>query len=120
MKLTQCSLISAGVLWLGAAVLEGGVSSPSNVASVTTPSATVPPSLPAPPSNLIATAVDPYNVNLAWADNSNNELGFQIQRALSATGPWTSAGTVGANVTSFSDSGLAASTTYYCRVSATS
>jgi hypothetical protein len=119
MKFTKCSLIIASALWLGAAALEGGVSSPSNVASVTTPSANVPPSPPAAPSNLTATAIDANSVNLAWADNSNNELGFQIERALSVTGPWVLAGTVGANVTSFTDSGLSASTTYYYRVLAT-
>lgn len=118
MKLTQCSLVCAEILLLGAAVLEGGISGPSNVASVTTPSATIPPSSPAPPSNLNATAIDALSVDLVWTDNSNNELGFQIERASSAGGPWELAGTVGANVTSFTDSGLAPSTTYYYRVSA--
>jgi hypothetical protein len=73
---------------------------------------------PAAPSNLIATVIDAYNVNLVWTDNANNELGFQVERATGAGGPWAVVGTVGVNVTGYTDSGLAAGTTYYYRVSA--
>jgi hypothetical protein len=71
---------------------------------------------PKRPSNLAIMGVTPTVITLNWQDNSNDEAGFRIQRALSAAGPWELAGTVGANVTSFTDSGLVASTTYYYRV----
>ena len=116
MKLRQYSLVGAGILWLGVTALEGGVSSPSNVASVTTPSAL--PTTPSAPGNLSGTAANGTSVNLVWTDNANNEVGFQIERATAAGGPWTVVGTVSANATGFIDSGLASGTTYYYRVSA--
>jgi hypothetical protein len=58
------------------------------------------------------------SITLNWQDNSNNELGFQIQRATSSGGPWSVVGTVGANVTSYMDTGLSPSTTYYYQVAA--
>jgi mono/diheme cytochrome c family protein len=83
--------------------------------TTTTPSTTV----PAAPGNLSATAASSTQVNLTWADNSNNETGFRIQRA---TNSGFSSGVtsidVGAGVTSYSNTGLTASTTYYYRVRA--
>jgi hypothetical protein len=73
---------------------------------------------PRRPSNLAIMVVTQTSITLNWQDNSNDEAGFQIERAPSVGGPWESAGTVGANVTSFTDNGLAPSTTYYYRVSA--
>ncbi|HUI07681.1 MAG TPA: fibronectin type III domain-containing protein [Verrucomicrobiae bacterium] len=73
---------------------------------------------PAAPSNLAATAVSATEVTLTWQDNSDDELGFQIERALSADGPWSLVGATAADETSYSDIGLAPSTTYYYRVSA--
>ena len=55
-------------------------------------------------------------VTLTWTDNSSNETGFRIETASSASGPWTSAGTVSANTTTASVTGLAARTTYYFRI----
>src|SRR2546427_13029618 len=43
------------------------------------------PTPPAAPSNLAAAAVSSSQINLTWKDNSSNEQGFKIQRALSAT-----------------------------------
>jgi hypothetical protein len=73
---------------------------------------------PRPPSNLAIMMVTQTSITLNWQDNSNDETGFHIERALAVSGPWGLAGTVEANVTSFSDSGLVAGTTYYYRVSA--
>jgi len=56
---------------------------------------------------------------LTWTDNSNNESGFNINRATSAGGPFSPAGSVSANITSFTDTGLAPQTTYYYQVVAT-
>ena len=56
---------------------------------------------------------------LAWRDNSNNEDGFLIQRATNfffTQGLTTF--TVGANVTTFTDTTVAANRLYYYRVRA--
>jgi FtsP/CotA-like multicopper oxidase with cupredoxin domain len=79
----------------------------SNTATITTPVG-----LPAAPTNLTGTAVrlpigNPNRatqdrVTLNWTDNSNNETGFQIQRATGATGgTFATIATVGANVTTY-------------------
>jgi predicted CXXCH cytochrome family protein len=94
-----------------------GDSAASNSASVSTTPA---PTLPAAPSGLTATAASSTQINLTWTDNSNNETGFKVQRA---TNSGFTAGlttfNIGANVTTYSNTGLTASTTYYYRVLAT-
>ena len=62
--------------------------------------------------------VTPKSITLTWQDNADNELGFQISRATSPGGPWSVVGTVGANVTTYTDTGLHPSTTYYYEVAA--
>jgi hypothetical protein len=75
-------------------------------------------SVPSAPSNLTASAVSASQINLAWADNSTDETGFKIEQSTS-TIPWTQIATVGANVTSYSNTGLLPLTTYTYRVRAT-
>src|SRR5437773_3327021 len=65
-----------------------GTSTPTPTPTPTPP----PPTVPAPPSNLVATAVSISQINLAWTDNSSNETGFRIDRALVSSGPWTQMG----------------------------
>jgi Carbohydrate binding module (family 6)/Fibronectin type III domain len=76
--------------------------------------------VPSAPSGLSATAASSSQINLSWTDNSNNETGFEIDRATNSS---FSAGltsfTVGANVTTYASTGLSASTTYYYRVRST-
>jgi galactose oxidase len=72
---------------------------------------------PAPPSNLTATAVSSSRINLSWTDNSNNETSFRVYRSKRGRG-FKRIATVGADVTTFSNTGLRASTTYYYRVRA--
>jgi hypothetical protein len=55
---------------------------------------------------------------LTWQDNSNNEDGFKIERGSTTTGPFAQIGTVVANTTSYTDSGLADATTFCYRVRA--
>lgn len=76
-----------------------------------------PPTAPAAPSALSATTASSTQVNLAWTDNSGNEDGFRIERA-TGPGSFGEIATVGANVTSFADTGLTASTSYSYRVRA--
>ncbi|MCU0834257.1 MAG: hypothetical protein MUC77_07450, partial [Chromatiaceae bacterium] len=81
-----------------------GNSEYSNEASVTTPA----PAVPAAPSGLTASALSTSQVNLTWVDNSGNESGFRIERRLAASTVWSQIAQVAANVTSYSNSFLAA------------
>lgn len=74
------------------------------------------PNAPLSPTNLTATPVSSGQINLAWTDRSSNETGFKIERATSLTGTWTQIATVGANVTTYSNTGLTGGTTYFYRV----
>ncbi len=76
-----------------------------------------PPSVPAAPTNLIGTAISNTQINVTWTDNANNEEGFTIQRSTDGR-VFTPIATVGANLTSYSDTGLSATTFYYYRVAA--
>ncbi|PIQ75491.1 MAG: hypothetical protein COV84_00985 [Candidatus Portnoybacteria bacterium CG11_big_fil_rev_8_21_14_0_20_40_15] len=78
---------------------------------------TVTAALPAAPSNAAASISSCSQINVSWQDNSNNEDGFKIERKTDATS-WTQIATVGANITSYPDSGLAENTKYYYRVRA--
>ncbi len=78
--------------------------------------ATTPPDAP---SSLAATAPLNNKVDLTWIDNSLNETGFNIYRATSAEGPFTTPiGSVGPNVKAYSDNTTEGRTTYYYRVTA--
>jgi subtilisin len=87
---------------------SAGNSGYSNESSATT-------FLPAP-SNLGATGVSPGQINLSWSENSNLEDGFKIERMNG--GGFSQIASVGANVTTYSDTGLTPSTTYSYRVRA--
>jgi transcriptional regulator CtsR len=70
---------------------------------------------PNAPSNLIATPISSSQINLTWQDNSSDETGFKIERK-TGSGSYSQIATVGANVTSYSNTLLGANTTYYYRV----
>jgi beta-glucanase (GH16 family) len=72
---------------------------------------------PAAPSDLGATTVSSSQIDLAWSDASNDETGFKIERATGGSG-FSEIDTVSADVNTYSDSGLAASTTYDYQVRA--
>ncbi len=67
-------------------------------------------------TDLTASAVSYTSINLRWTDNSNNETGFFIERSINPGIGFDSLTTVGADVTSFEDTGLTESTTYTYRV----
>ena len=73
---------------------------------------------PAAPSNVVATSLSYNKIGLTWADNSNNESNFEIWRSSSPSSGFVTIGTVGAGVTSYTDSTVAASTRYYYEVRA--
>ena len=73
---------------------------------------------PVPPTNLFAIA-DTFTVDLSWDDNSENEIGFKIERkddSLSVPGTWILIDSVGANETAFTDTGLTPNTVYSYKV----
>jgi C1A family cysteine protease/fibronectin type 3 domain-containing protein len=77
------------------------------------------PAPPAAPTNLAATAVSTSQINLAWVDNADDETGFKIERCTGAgCSNFGQMATVGANVTSYANTGLAAATSYSYRVRA--
>ncbi|SHH67224.1 DNRLRE domain-containing protein [Massilia sp. CF038] len=78
---------------------------------------TTPPTTPAAPGALTATAASSSAINLAWTDNANNETGFDVERS-SDNVNWAALSSVGSNVQAYASTGLAASTTYYYRVRA--
>ncbi len=69
-----------------------------------------------PPANLIATAVSATRINLSWIDGNSIEDGFKIERWNGSS--FVQLNTVGANVTTYADSGLTPSTNYRYRVRA--
>jgi C1A family cysteine protease len=94
-----------------------GDSAYSNPATATT---LAPPTPPAAPTGLAATAISHSQINLTWTDNSTDETGFKIERCTGAgCSNFAQIATVGANVTSYADTELAASTSYSYRVRAT-
>ena len=79
-----------------------------------------PPTPPAAPTNLTAVTASSSQIDLSWTDNADNETGFTIERCMGAGClDFTQIATAGANVTSYSNTGLAASTSYTYRVRAT-
>jgi hypothetical protein len=68
--------------------------------------------------NLVLDQVTANSIRLTWTDNSSTESGFKIERKTGAvTGSaYTEVATVGANVTTFTETGLAAGTQYFYRV----
>ena len=72
---------------------------------------------PAAPSNLAAVATSSTQVDLTWSDNSNNEESFKIGRSTDGV-LFFSQETTDPNDTSYSDTTVAASTTYWYRIRA--
>jgi hypothetical protein len=91
-------------------VNAGGRSAYSNEKSVTT--------VLNHPSSLTAQALSSSKVRLTWTDKSASESGFRIERSPLTDTNFTQIATVGANITSYTNTGLSASTTYYYRVRA--
>ncbi len=98
------------------AVNASGPSANSNTAQATTQPN---PTTPTPPSNLQATAINASRIDLVFTDNSADETGFILERGTDAafTGVLQTIN-LNANVTTYSDTGLASNTTYFYRVRA--
>jgi chitodextrinase len=72
---------------------------------------------PNAPSNLIIEDTACDQIDLAWQDNSGNENGFKIERSSDGV-TFGQIDTVGPNVSTYSDTGLAENTLYWYRVRA--
>ncbi|MBN1675658.1 MAG: fibronectin type III domain-containing protein [Kiritimatiellae bacterium] len=73
--------------------------------------------VPAAPSSLAASATSSTQITLTWQDNSSNEDAFKVERRPSG-GTWSQVRQTSANVTTYTDGGLQAGTTYEYRVRA--
>jgi hypothetical protein len=90
-----------------------GDSPPSDVVSATTVV------LPSTPTSVTAVSGSPTEIDLSWAD-VEGESGYRIERSLDGVSGWSPIATTGQDVTSYSDTGLSAETTYFYRIVATS
>ncbi len=71
---------------------------------------------PLAPANLTATSNSRSNIQLTWADKSNNETGYEVWRSTTRNGTYSLLATVGANVTSYNNTGLAPNTVFFYKV----
>jgi fibronectin type 3 domain-containing protein len=85
-----------------------GDSAPSNVLLVTTL-----PNPPAAPTGVTLTVVSASRLDVSWTASAG-ATGYRVERSADGSSGWTAVGTT--SVTSFSDTGLTAATTYYYRV----
>jgi hypothetical protein len=95
---------------------SGGDSAFSNEYSATTG----PEEPPSPPSSVSAAAVSASRIDLTWSDTSSNEIGFRIERCQGVSCTFSRVATVQAGATSYSDTGLTASSSYSYRLAAES
>jgi len=70
------------------------------------------------PSGLNAEAVAHDRIDLSWTNGSDNESGLKVERSPDGASGWSVIADLPAASNSYSDTGLAAETTYYYRVSA--
>ncbi len=84
----------------------------SNIASVGVTSG-----IPTAPSNLSVAQLG-RSARLQWNDNSNNELGFQVERRLSSSSTFVTIATLPANANGHTDSDISTGVTYIYRVKA--
>ena len=74
--------------------------------------------VPGAPTNLLATAVSATEIDLSWTDNASNEDGFKINCYNFSTRKWEQIATVGIDSTTYADTNLNPSTSYYYYVRA--
>ena len=70
---------------------------------------------PAAPANLTATAVSDSQIDLTWSDNASDETGYRFERSTDGIN-FSENSTLNPDDSSFSDTGLAPSTTYFYRL----
>lgn len=73
--------------------------------------------IPAAPSSLSALPASATVIDLVWNDNADDEATYHVERSSDAAN-WSLIAALGANATTYTDSGLNAETTYHYRVGA--
>jgi fibronectin type 3 domain-containing protein len=91
----------------------GGCSAPSNEASATTASITV----PAVPGNVSAQPLSSTEVQVTWTA-PGGQLSYLVRMRQGFGGPWNAATEVGGNATSYTQTGLQPGTAYQFQVAA--
>ena len=96
---------------------------PTGVKTQTVLTYTTPATAPQPPTGLAASTVSSSQINLGWSAPTNNGgsaiTGYEIERSNDTGSTWNIiVSNTGNTVTTFSDTGLAPSTSYTYRVSA--
>lgn len=86
----------------------------SNSASATTGQLTAPPA----PSNLSASAASASQIDLSWTDNASNETAYRVERSADGGQSFSLLATLGADASSYSDTGLPGSSSFTYRVQA--
>lgn len=71
---------------------------------------------PATPTGFTATPISASRIDLAWAQSGSNFDGFELERSPNGSTGWALIVAPGAADRSYSDTGLAANTTYYYRL----
>jgi hypothetical protein len=89
-----------------------------SVAACATPGSPPVTEPPAGPTALGTTAVNEQRIDLDWMDNADSESGFEVERALGASGTFVQIDVLGMNVQSYQDTALDAETEYCYRVRA--
>lgn len=100
------------------AVKAEGTSDAYDSPFTSTITATTSSAAPNAPSNLGASVVSSSQINLSWTDNSSNETGFELKRATDSGFTQNVIWIGGITGTSYSNTGLTPSTTYYYKVRA--
>jgi titin len=95
--------------YLVQAIGDGGASATASASAITAPTA---------PSSFTVTPVTANRIDLAWADNSNGETGHTIERSTDGGTNWNPLTTVGAGVTTYSDTTVSEASSYNYRVRA--
>ena len=111
---TDSGLTASTLYWYRVTAHNNAGYSASLILTATTTAR--PPAPPSAPSGLTATAVSKTQINLLWTDTPNED-GYRIERSTDGT-KFTQIDSVGANITSFANSGLTGNKLYYYRVRA--
>lgn len=74
--------------------------------------------VPLAPDNLVTSNATTNSLKLTWTDKSSTETGFELWRSTERNGTYTKVTTTAANVTTYTNTGLAANTTYFYKVRA--